>query len=242
LSTLWELDRNRKSRLLKEQAFIKPSYGAAVNFALVYPNDYFIAMSSLGYHIIYNLLNSLEGVSCERFFSPPLSSEKSRSPALYSLETGSPLSDFDVIGFSVSFELDYIRIARTLSSGGIPLYSQEREKLFPLVIAGGAFSFYNPEPMALFFDAIFPGEAEETLLEFIKLLKFKEDFKDKSSLLAELDKIEGIYVPSFYSAGYGKKITPSPKFKKQWIRDLDKFGGSSCIITPDTEFSNMFLL
>ena len=225
-----------------ERSFVRPSYGGYVNFALISPQNYFSAMSGLGYQVIYNLLNKIDNVSCERFFFPDFFFEKKfLHKNLYSIESGTPLSDFDVIGFSLSYEMDYTRVPLMLSMAGIPVYSEERDFVFPLIIAGGAFSFYNPEPVAPFFDAIVLGEGEETLLALTDILKNKECFKDKEELFSELVKIEGIYIPHLYSLSYGKKISPAADFKRQYIKKIDRFDGFSSIITPETEFSNMFL-
>ncbi|HPZ09495.1 MAG TPA: B12-binding domain-containing radical SAM protein [Candidatus Eremiobacteraeota bacterium] len=236
----WQIDKERISQVLRERSFVGPSSGAFIRFALVYPNSYFIGMSSLGYQVIYDLINSQEGLSCERFFYPPEGSLNS-SPRkdLFSIERGTPLGNNDIIGFSLSFELDYIRVPQIISCGGLSPFSCDREDPFPLIIAGGAFSFYNPEPVSDFIDVVVSGEAEETLIAFIDVIKnFKiSGSKDKSQLLKDLSRLPGIYIPSFY-----KPPVREMSFKKQWIKDLNRFKGSSSIITPDTEFSNMFLL
>ncbi len=158
------------------------------------------------------------------------------SKGLFSIESGIPPDNYDIIGFSVSFELDYIRIPQMLSLGDIPIYCSERENPFPLIIGGGAFSFYNPEPLADFFDAIVLGEAEEPVVELVDVVhNFKlSGNRDKSQLLKDISNIDGIYVPSLHA-----HFTSA---KKYYLRDLNRFRGSSSIITPDTEFKNMCLL
>ena len=227
----WELTKWRKERLHKEKSLVTFSHGSSVRVALAYPNSYYIGMSSLGFQVIYDVLNSHKYTSAERFFYPDYVSK-----GLFSIESGTPLSNYDIIGFSISFELDYIRIPQMLSLGDIPLYSSHRENPFPLIIAGGSFSFYNPEPLADFFDAIVLGEAEEILGELADVVhNFKlSGNKDKDLLLKEISNIHGIYIPSFHSH--------FSSVKKYYLRDLNRFRGASSIITPDTEFKNMFLL
>jgi radical SAM superfamily enzyme YgiQ (UPF0313 family) len=227
----WELNKWRKERLYRETFSVTFSHGSYVRVALAYPNSYYIGMSSLGFQVIYDILNSHKYTSAERFFYPDYSSK-----GLFSLESGTSLSNYDIIGFSLSFELDYIRVPQMLSLGDIPLYASMREEPFPLIIAGGSFSFYNPEPLADFFDVIFLGEAEEILLEFVDVVhNFKlSGNRDKLQLLKEISNIDGIYIPSFHSH--------FTVVKKYYLKDINQFRGASSIITPDTEFKNMFLL
>jgi len=227
----WELTKWRKERLHIEKSLVMFSQGASVRVALVYPNSYYIGMSSLGFQVVYDILNSHKYTSAERFFYPAHVSK-----GLFSIESGTPLSDYDIVGFSVSFELDYIRIPQMLSLEDIPLYSSQRESPFPLIIAGGSFSFYNPEPLADFFDAIVLGEAEEILVELADVgHNFKlSGNKDKVQLLKDISNIDGIYVPALHAH--------FSCVKKYYLRDLNLFRGASSIITPDTEFKNMFLL
>ncbi|MEQ8171946.1 MAG: radical SAM protein [Candidatus Eremiobacterota bacterium] len=228
----WELTKWRKERLQKEKSFVAFfHHGASVRVALVYPNTYYVGMSSLGFQVVYDVLNCHKYTSAERFFYPDHISK-----GLYSLETGTPLGNYDIIGFSVSFELDYIRVPQMLSFGNIPYYCSQRENPFPLVIGGGAFSFYNPEPLADFFDAIVLGEAEEILAGLVDVVhNFKlSGNKDKGQLLKDISNIDGIYVPALH-ANFSC-------VKKYYLRDLNHFRGASSVITPDTEFKNMFLL
>ena len=227
----WELTKWRKERLNREKPLITFFHGASVRVALAYPNTYYVGMSSLGFQVVYDVLNSHKHASAERFFYP-----EHMFKGLFSIESGTPPGNYDIIGFSISFELDYIRIPQMLSLGDIPHYSSQRESPFPLVIGGGSFSFYNPEPLADFFDAIVLGEAEETLAGLIDVVhNFKlSGNKDKGQLLKDISNIDGIYVPALHSH--------FSCVKKYYLRDLNHFRGSSSIITPDTEFKNMFLL
>jgi len=227
----WELTKWRKDRLHREKSLVAFSHGASVRVALAYPNIYYVGMSSLGFQVVYDILNCHKYASAERFFYPDYMSK-----GLFSIESGIPPDNYDIIGFSVSFELDYIRIPQMLSLGDIPIYCSERENPFPLIIGGGAFSFYNPEPLADFFDAIVLGEAEEPVVELVDVVhNFKlSGNRDKSQLLKDISNIDGIYVPSLHA-----HFTSA---KKYYLRDLNRFRGSSSIITPDTEFKNMCLL
>ena len=227
----WELTKWRKERLNREKPLITFFHGASVRVALAYPNTYYVGMSSLGFQVVYDVLNSHKHASAERFFYP-----EHMFKGLFSIESGTPPGNYDIIGFSISFELDYIRIPQMLSLGDIPYYCSQRENPFPLVIGGGAFSFYNPEPLADFFDAIVLGEAEEILAGLVDVVhNFKlSGNKDKVQLLKDISNIDGIYVPALHAH--------FSCVKKYYLRDLNHFRGASSVITPDTEFKNMFLL
>ena len=178
---------------------------AELRFALCFPDAYEIGMSHLGMQILYGLLNSQEGIVCERAFNPWFDMEtrlRSRNIPLSSLESGTPLRAFDVIGFSLQYELCYTNILNILSLAQIPLLARERGGDMPLIIGGGPCAF-NPEPLADFFDAFCLGDGEEVLLEVVDLMKqWKADGGDKDSLLRELASIEGVYVPSFFQVSY----------------------------------------
>ncbi|MCU0666773.1 MAG: radical SAM protein [Candidatus Omnitrophica bacterium] len=189
-----------------------------VNFALCFPDLYEVGMSNLGIRIIYGLLNQLDGVCCQRFFAPAADMEqilRANNLLFSSLEEARPLKDFDFAGFSLGYELGYVNVLGMLDLGNIPLRSVERNKDFPLVIAGGVCCF-NPEPMRDFFDLFLIGEAEEALPEIVGLYaRLKDDYKSgsllKEELLKEFSHIEGVYVPSL----------PAKKIKKRFIKDLD---------------------
>ena len=137
-----------------------------VKFAICFPDLYEAGMSHLGLRIIYGLLNSKEGVVCERVFLPDLDMQavlRSRNMPLFSLESKAPLKDFDFIGFCLNYELDYTNVLAILDLAGIPLLAKDRTGEHPIIIAGGCCTV-NPEPMADFIDAFFIGEAEEALV------------------------------------------------------------------------------
>jgi len=213
---------------------------ANIKFALCFPDLYEVGMSNLGIRIIYGILNNLNEVSCERFFSPDIDMERmlrARHIEIFSLESKRKLKSFDFIGFSLGYELDYTNVLNILDLGLIPLKSSLRDENYPLVIGGGPCAL-NPEPMHEFFDLFVLGEAEEVILEIIDIYrKYQQEFKEqhkisKQDLLVMLSHIEGVYVPSLYEVVYngaGKiekfkpKIEGIPtKIKKRFVRDLDK--------------------
>jgi radical SAM family uncharacterized protein len=190
-----------------------------VKFALCFPDIYEIGMSHLGMKILYGLLNREKDVLCERIFAPWSDKEhdlRSKREEILSLEGQRRLSEFDIIGFSLQYEMNFVDVLNILDLGGVPLRSDERDSRHPIIIAGGPCAF-NPEPMSLFIDAFVVGEAEEAVLEIVNILK-SLDLKAKGSrtvALKEMAKIEGVYVPLF---GLGVKAL---RIKKRVIKDLD---------------------
>jgi radical SAM family uncharacterized protein/radical SAM-linked protein len=172
-----------------------------VKVALAFPDVYEVGMSHLGQKILYDILNQLPHVLAERVYAPWPDYEnelESRKIPLCSLENKIPISEFDVIGFSLLYELNYTNILTMLHLGRIPFLSSERGLDHPLVIAGGA-AVVNPEPIADIFDAIFIGDGEEAFVEILEVFReLKDKVKERDKLLQELTAIPGIYVPSFY--------------------------------------------
>jgi radical SAM family uncharacterized protein/radical SAM-linked protein len=178
---------------------------AQLRFALVFPDAYEIGMSHLGMQVLYGLLNAQAGIVCERAFSPWFDMEarlRSRNIPLATLESDTPLRAFDVIGFSLQYELCYTNVLNILSLAHIPLLAQERGADMPVVIGGGPCAS-NPEPLAAFFDAFCLGDGEEVILEVTNVIKqWKIEGGDKDSLLRELASIAGVYVPSLFEVSY----------------------------------------
>jgi len=184
-----------------------------LKLALAYPDTYEIGMSNLGLAIIYDLVNKHKDFVAERVYAPWIDMEEAMRKAnvpLFSLETRHTLDEFDIIGFSLQYELTYTNMLNMLDLGGIPILACERAPDVPLVIAGGSCT-YNPEPLAEFFDLFVIGEGEEVLLE---LLESMRDWKTsrapadaRRALLLHLAQIPGIYVPSFYQASYNPDQT-----------------------------------
>ncbi|MCQ2531285.1 MAG: TIGR03960 family B12-binding radical SAM protein [Saccharofermentans sp.] len=210
-------------------------YTSAVRVAFGFPDVYEIGMSNLAMQILYKVLNEPEWCSCERAFSPWPDMDKvmrDKNIPLYTLETKSPLNEFDVVCFSIGYEMAYTNVLQMLDLGGVPLKSADRTEEDPIVVCGGPVA-YNIEPMADFFDAVFMGEGEEVDLELAQMVKEYKDSgkKDRQELLRKLASIEGVYVPSLYKDEYdleGHFIALKPIedgiptiITKRIIKDLD---------------------
>lgn len=229
--TIRELQRRRRAA---ESGAIPPGRGGALSVCLVYPNRYYTAMSSLGFQAVYQLFNDQPDVVCERAFLPDkdeLAEYGKSGTTLLSLESGRPLSDFDVIAFSISFEPDFINIPRILHLARIPEMTSERDGSCPLLIAGGAACFINPEPVALLFDLFAIGEGE-TLIPSLTALLCSSLGEQRSELLAAAAELPGIYVPTMAVARAVRRVTAA----------TDVPPSCSVVLTDDTEFSNMYLV
>ncbi len=191
-----------KQKLSTEEGW-QVKRGASLRIALCYPNTHAVGMANLGLHTMYELFNKIPEVACERVFLPDdfemREYEKSRAPLL-SLETQTPVKDFDVIAFSISFETDYLNMARMLQLSQIPVWSKDRNHFHPLVVMGGAASFLNPEPIADFTDIIAVGEGEILAFQLADAI-FENETKDE--ILLSLARIgRGFYIPSLYNVIY----------------------------------------
>lgn len=210
-----------------------------IKFALCFPDLYEVGMSNLGFRILYGILNNIKDVCCERFFAPDTDMERilrTRHLEIFSLESKNSLKEFDIIGFSLGFELNYTNVLNILELGRVPIKSSLRDHTHPLVIGGGP-CVANPEPIYEIFDLFVIGEAEEAILEILDVYReFKHKFKtsniNKEELLVMLSNIKGIYVPSLYdviydSRGKIEEFRPRPegihtRIKKRFVKDLDK--------------------
>ncbi len=242
-------DKIRKEILSKEKGTIlKSSYQLRV--ALGFPNKYEVGIANLGFQSIYRILNQIGGVSCERFFlssGSVLGFDYKPQDKVRTLESGDPLNFFQVISFSVPFELDYLNILKILKQAKIPLLKKDRNESHPILMAGGVAVTLNPEVMAPFFDAIFIGEAEEGIVEMAEILK---KGYPRKKLLLELAKVKGVYVPEFYEPVYDEKGFlkeykiergfPS-KIERRKV-NLEKIETYSSIVTPLSHFKNMFIV
>ena len=174
-------------------------------FALCFPDTYEIGMSHLGSRIIYNVLNKRDDTYCERCYAPWVDMEallRESGEKLFSIETKRPLDEFDVIGFSLLYEMCYTNILTMLDLSGIPLLARERGEDCPLVCAGGP-CVCNPEPIADIVDLFFFGDGEELVNDFMDCYaRCKKNGASKREMLLEMSGIEGIYVPAFYRAEY----------------------------------------
>lgn len=215
-----------------------------VKFLLAFPDLYDVGMSHLGFQLLYHLLNCREDVAAERVFAPWDDLETSlrrHGLPLFSLESRRPLRSFDIIGFSLQYELSYTNVLAMLDLGRLPLHSADRDASFPLVIAGGPCTF-NPEPMADFFDALVIGEGEEVVGELIEVYKqWRHTGRPRSVLLDALAAISGVYVPSrfqvrYQASGRLEAIEPlvpgSGCVKKRTVPDLDTLPYPTRFIVP----------
>ncbi|MDI6735600.1 MAG: radical SAM protein [bacterium] len=234
----WRL-RQKTKKLLDEEIGTYYKDKRDVSIVLVYPNTYYVGMSNLGFATIYHLLNKREDTWCERGFLPDKEDttrqDSTGQASLFSLESQKPLNEFDIIAFSVAFELDYFNILTILKLAKIPLYPREREA-FPLIMAGGTAVTANPKPLFAFIDIFVMGEGEEVVNEIMDAYLAFRHQQGKSfsreKLLLNLSRIEGVYIPSL-----GQK-----EFKRRYISSLDSYPVHSCIVTKNTEFSRMFLI
>lgn len=206
---------------------------AALKFVLGYPDGYEIGMSNMALPIIYEILNSRPDVLAERVFAPWVDMEAALRAAglpLLSLESKRPLKDFNVVGFSLDYELTYTNVLNMLDLGGIPVLAEDRTDAHPVIIAGGSCCL-NPEPMADFIDLFVIGDCEEALPELLDILRdWKQNKASRKELFKKTAKIPGVYVPTFYKAEYGpdgmfKGITPSeseaePVIQRQIVSQL----------------------
>jgi len=222
--------KEARRRLSREQGTIIKDWGGRIPIALVYPNSYYLGMSNLGLHAIYSLLNSYSEFACERAFWEIENRDK-RLPPL-SVESQRPLSDFAVLAFSVSYELDYLNVVHILKASGIPIYAADRDERYPLVIAGGPCIIANPLPLSPFFDCLCIGEAEPIIPAMLPIIA-KGIGGRRDELLKALASLPGIYVPQHYS---GKPVV------RQWTKDLDTIPITSAILTPDTELGELYLI
>ena len=250
----WKLKQNLQKILDSEQGYSIYPIGIRKHFALIYPNSYFVGMSNLGFHIIYEQINSRKDTACERFFLPEKTElkeyERTNTP-LMSLENQLPLAEFPLIGFAISFEMDYFNILKILELGKVELLAEKRTEKDPIVIAGGPCATFNPEPLSPFIDVFIIGEGEETINNFLDVYHdFSQKGLSREELLLKLAQVAGVYVPRFYQHNYDEDnklvdIVPNSevpaKVSRQWIQNLDDYNGRTVIVTQNTEF-NLFLL
>lgn len=228
-------------------AVVKDRHQVDVRYALCFPDTYEIGMSNLGMRILYGVMNQMDGVWCERVFAPwgDMEEEMRREGILlYGLESGDSIADFDLIGFSLGYEMAYTNVLNMLDLAGLPLRSEERYGLSPIVIAGGTCA-YNPEPLAPFVDIFVLGEGEDVSVEIIQLYrKAREECWSKDEFLAAAAQIPGLYVPSLYEVSYRpdgtlEQVIPhegAPAVvTKRIVQDFDKSYFPVKTIVPSTE-------
>ena len=248
----WSLKKKSQALLAAEQGTIRKDWGGKISVALVYPNTYAVGMSNLGFQTIYRHLNAIPDVVCERVFVPDAEDademRRSATPP-FSLESRRPLTDFHLVGFSVTYEGDYINVLRLLAMAGIPLRAAARRAHDPLVLMGGVCAFSNPEPIAPFMDFVAVGEGEELVVELIAA--YREGYRDREAFLTLLTTLDGIYVPERYDAAYGADGTlaavaardgaPEVVVKRR-LRNVNAFETVAAVKTPHAEYGHMALL
>ncbi|MDR2647755.1 MAG: TIGR03960 family B12-binding radical SAM protein [Oscillospiraceae bacterium] len=223
---------------------VKDKTDVGLRYAFCFPDVYEVGMSHLGMKILYAQANARKDCWCERVFAPWIDMEsimRTRHIPLWGLESGDPISDFDVVGFTLQYEMSYTNILNMLDLAGIPLRAADRPALTPLVIAGGPCAC-NPEPLADFFDLFILGEGEEASMELLDLLKkHKEQNSTKQAFLLEAAQLRGVYVPSFYEVAYNadgtvQAIMPgdgAPSIvRKRIVEDLDKSFFPNTFVVP----------
>lgn len=218
-----------------------------IRYAFCFPDTYEIGMSHLGMKILYSLVNAREDAWCERVFAPWVDMEqvmRENNIPLYALESGDALTEFDILGFTMQYELSNTNVLNMLDLAGIPVKSCDRKELTPIVIAGGT-CVCNSEPMAEFFDITLPGDGEEVTNELIDLLKeYKAKGASKQEFLEAAAQIKGVYVPSLYEVEYNedctvKSVTPTcgapEKVEKRNVADLDSMFAPDSFVVPFLE-------
>ena len=218
-----------------------------VRVAFCFPDTYEIGMSNVGMRILYGVMNEMDGIWCERVFAPWGDMEKAmreNNLPLWALESQSPIKDFDMVAFTIGYEMAYSNILNMMNLAGIPLHSRDRQGLKNIVFAGGVCTF-NPEPLADFFDFFSLGEGEDSTVEIVSLYdRAKAEDWSKEQFLLEVSKIPGVYVPSFYRHEYNEDGTLAAivplngapeKITKRIVEDLDNAYWPTKMIVPSTE-------
>ncbi|RMF86482.1 MAG: radical SAM protein [Nitrospinota bacterium] len=236
----WKLKRTMHALLDAERGTIRKSWGGqAIRMAIAYPNVYYIAMSNLGFQTMYRHINLRPDTICERVFLPDREEEqvyRRQHIPLFSFESQTPVAQFDILAFSISFENDYLNVLKILELSRIPYLAADRDERYPLIMIGGAITYINPEPLADFADLIVVGDGEEVINRYLD--RFLADMgRPRQAHLAEAAAIEGIYVPSLFSPA-----SSSRPVVKQRLDRLDEYVAYSAVITPHTEFKNTLLV
>jgi radical SAM superfamily enzyme YgiQ (UPF0313 family) len=250
----WQQRERAREILSKEVGYVSKPHGGRLRVALAFPNTYFVGMSNLGFQTVYKLFNAEDDIVCERVFLPPkteLAAQLSSGAPLLTIESQTPVREFDVFAFSVSFEWDYTNVVTLLRLAGLKPRAADRTARDPLVVIGGAVTFVNPEPLAPFADIIAAGEGEALIPSFLAGFKGATDRED---LLRRLAADRGFYIPSFYDVRHAANGTieafvPRPEtgasmvVKKAALKTTDAVDPpATTIFTPDTELGSRFLV
>jgi radical SAM superfamily enzyme YgiQ (UPF0313 family) len=251
---LWEHRERARQTLAREVGYVQKPHGGRLRVAFAFPNTYYVGMSSLGFQTVYRIFNSLDDVVCERAFLPgrqELRQQIDSGLPLITIESQTPVRDFDVLAFSVAFEWDYTNIVSMLRLAGLAPRAADRSAHDPLVVIGGAVTFLNPEPLALFADVIAAGEGEVLIPALVSAI---ERAGSRSELYADLAGQRGFYIPSAYDVRHledGRIAAFEPRpgsnapavVKKAAVKSAEKLDPpATSIFTPDTEFGSRFLV
>ena len=250
----WQQRERARAILAKETGYTRKPHGDRLRVAIIFPNTYWVGMSNLGFQTTYRLFNAVDTIVCERAFLPPkqeLADLIESGTPLLTLESQTPVGEFDVIAFSVSFEWDYVNVLTLLRLAHVPRYAAERSDRHPLVVIGGAVTFVNPEPLAPFADVIAAGEGEVLVPAFASVF---EQASGRREVLRLLAVERGFYVPGFYEPQYGPdgRLTgffqagdvaaPMP-VRKAAVKTTEALDPpATSIFTPETEFGSRFLV
>jgi radical SAM superfamily enzyme YgiQ (UPF0313 family) len=250
----WQQRERALALLSKEVGYVRKPHGGKLRIALAFPNTYFVGMSNLGFQTVYKLFNAEDDIVCERVFLPPkteLAEQVKSGAPLVTIESQTPVGEFDIFAFTVSFEWDYTNVVSLLRLAGLAPRAADRTAHDPLVMIGGAVTFVNPEPLALFADVIAAGEGEALIPSLLKSFKTATDRDD---LLHRLAQERGFYVPSFYDVRYmeGGAIEAfvpregtgaPPVVRKAALKTTEAVDPpATTIFTPETELGSRFLV
>ena len=239
--------RGPEGYLATERGVIRKPATGRIRVALVYPNVYHVGMSNLGFQTVYRLLNDIEHVACERAFLPEQDGGKNRR--VLTVESRTPIEDFDIIAFSISYENDAPAILTILESARLPLPAAQRGATLPLVLAGGVFCFLNPEPLAPFIDLFLLGEAESLIGAFFQT--FDPTADRRNNLLRLARDVPGVYAPGFYRPRHHPDgrlsavdtLADVPDTIQRVMEpDLSRLPTASTILTPETTFDDTYLI
>jgi len=226
----YKLTNQIQKILAQEEGTSYKDWGGRLPVALVYANSYRVGMSSLALHTLYRLFNNEPDVVCERVFYGFQRLPYPDEPIL-SLETQRPLAEFALIAFTISYELDYFNVINMLKQAGIPVFAQERDESWPLIIAGGPAVYTNPEPMADIFDAVAIGEGEAIVPPLIDAV-WEAVNLPRDEAYQRLSQVEGMYIPALNNG----------PVNRVWLKDLDNFPTITQIYTFNTEFGDRTLV
>ena len=251
-----DLRAQARETLAREVGYVVRPHGGRLRVALAFPNTYFVGMSNLGLQTVYRLFNADPRVVCERVFLPgkqEIAAVTTRRETLVTLESQTPVRDFDIFAFSVSFEWDYTNVVTMLRLAGLEPRAERRHPRDPLVVIGGAVTFVNPEPLAPFADVIAAGEAELLVPDLVGALADQGE-RDRPQLYERLAQSRGFYIPSLYDVTYdgpGRVAAITPRagssapavVTKAAVKAADRIDPpSTSIFTPDTEFGARLLI